>query len=39
MFSRLIRKLLVNTVINLIVAAFKPIPILGTAIHIVALAI
>lgn len=39
MFSRLIRKLLVNTVINLIVAAFRPIPILGTAIHIVALAI
>ena len=39
MFNRLFRKLMVNAVINLIVAAFRPIPILGAAIHIISMAI
>lgn len=39
MFNRLFRKLLVKAVIDLIVTAFRPVPILGTAIHLIAMVI
>jgi hypothetical protein len=36
MLNRIFRKLLVNAIIKLIVTAFSPVPVLGTAVHIIA---
>jgi hypothetical protein len=38
MLNRIFRKLLVNAIVKLIVTAFSPIPVVGTAIQIIAMA-
>jgi hypothetical protein len=39
MLNRIFRKLLINAIIKLVVTAFSPVPVLGTAVQLIAMAI
>ncbi len=39
MFARILRKLLVNVVVNIITAAFEPVPLVGAVVKLLSLAI